>query len=41
MHPDAHSYATGATAPKTPSPKTKCETPGCNTNLPWIIYLPP
>ena len=41
MHPDAHNYATGVTPPGTPSPKTKCETPGCNTNKPWLIYLPP
>jgi hypothetical protein len=41
MHPDAHNYATGATAPGTPSPKTKCETAGCNAGKPWITYLPP
>ena len=41
MHPDAHNYATGATAPGTPSPKTKCETVGCDTNKPWLTYLPP
>jgi hypothetical protein len=41
MHPDAHQYATGVVKPFTPSPKTKCETPGCNTGLPWIIYLSP
>jgi len=41
MHPDAHNYATGVTAPFTPSPKTKCETVGCNTNQPWLTYLPP
>jgi hypothetical protein len=41
MHPDAHNYATGATPPKTPSPKTKCETLGCNAGRPWITYLPP
>jgi hypothetical protein len=41
MHPDSHSYATGAKAPGTPSPKTKCETVGCNAGRPWITYLPP
>jgi hypothetical protein len=41
MHPDAHNYATGVTAPGTPSPKTKCETLGCDTNKPWLTYLPP
>ena len=41
MHPDAHNYATGVTAPGTPSPKTKCETLGCNTGKPWLTYLPP
>jgi hypothetical protein len=41
MHPDAHNYATGVTPPGTPSPRTKCETPGCNTNKPWLTYLPP
>ncbi len=41
MHADAHNYATGKTAPGTPSPKTKCETPGCNTGRPWLTYLPP
>lgn len=41
MHPDAHNYATGATAPSTPSPKTKCETAGCNAGKPWLTYLPP
>jgi hypothetical protein len=41
MHPDAHNYATGATSPGTPSPKTKCERVGCDTNMPWLTYLPP
>ena len=41
MHADAHNYATGVTPPKLPSPKTKCETVGCNTGLPWMTYLPP
>lgn len=41
MHPDAHNYATGVTLPGTPSPKTKCETPGCNAGRPWLTYLPP
>jgi hypothetical protein len=41
MHPDAHNYATGVTLPGTPSPKTKCETPGCNSGRPWLTYLPP
>jgi hypothetical protein len=41
MHPDAHNYATGVSAPGTPSPKTKCETPGCNAGRPWLTYLPP
>ncbi|HET6150139.1 MAG TPA: hypothetical protein VFH68_21540 [Polyangia bacterium] len=41
MHSDAHNYATGVTAPKTPSPRTKCETLGCNAGKPWLTYLPP
>ena len=41
MHADAHNYATGVTLPGTPSPKTKCETPGCNSGRPWLTYLPP
>lgn len=41
MHPDAHNYATGVTAPFTPSPKTKCETVGCTAGKPWLTYLPP
>jgi hypothetical protein len=54
LHQDAHSWATGQKripaitgvpigAPR-PSPRTKCETPGCGgpgTAKPWLTYLPP
>jgi hypothetical protein len=41
LHEDSHLYATGALAPNTPSPRTKCEVAGCNTGKPWLLYLPP
>lgn len=41
LHEDSHAYATGARAPNTPSPRTKCETPGCNAGKPWLTFLPP
>jgi hypothetical protein len=41
LHEDNHAHATGVANPTYPSPRTKCETPGCNTGKPWLTYLPP
>jgi hypothetical protein len=41
LHELSHGSADGLKLPGTPSPRTKCEAPGCNTGKPWLIYLPP
>ncbi|HVJ91509.1 MAG TPA: hypothetical protein VM580_17015 [Labilithrix sp.] len=41
LHSDGHGYAIGLVPPWTPSPRTKCETVGCNKDKPWLTYLPP
>lgn len=38
---DGHRYGAGRRPPLTAEPRTKCETPGCNTKQPWLTYLPP
>lgn len=37
---DSHRFGQGK-PPGWPEPNTKCETPGCNKDMPWITYLPP
>lgn len=46
LHEDSHLWATGQKpgpfyGTMMPSPRTKCETPGCADGKPWLTYLPP
>ncbi|HSO39078.1 MAG TPA: hypothetical protein VLT33_41410 [Labilithrix sp.] len=41
LHQGAHGASLGLKPPGVPSGTSKCEAPGCNTNKPWLTFLPP